>query len=85
MAQKWLCPDDSNGTLAKKQKKQPGSSAKKTPTMAKSSNTGHYGDSVHKNKKIGLFTAEAMTKCIEEVKAVEARQEELGLAKPKKS
>ena len=82
MAQKRLCPDDSNGTPAKKQKKQPRSSTKKTPTMPKSSDTGHYGDSAHKNKKIGLFTAEAMTKCVEEVKAVEARQKELGLAKP---
>ena len=72
MAQKRLCPD--NGNTAKKPKKQPGSSAKKTPTTAKSSGTGHYGDSAHKNKKIGLFTVEAMTKCIEEVKAVEARQ-----------
>ena len=53
--------------------------------MAKSSDTGHYGDSAHKNKKIGLFTAEAMTKCIEEVKAVETRQKELGLVKPEKS
>ena len=85
MARKWLCPDDSNRTPAKKQKKQPGSSAKKTPTTAKSSDTGHYGDLAHKNKKIGLFTAEAMTKCIEEMKAVEARQTELGLAKPEKS
>ena len=56
MARKRLCPDD--GTLAKKQKKQPGSSAKKTPTMAKSSDMGHYGDSAHKHKKIGLFTVE---------------------------
>ena len=40
---------------------------------------------MHKNKKIGLFTAEAMTKCMEEVKAVEARQKELGLAKLEKS
>ena len=86
MARKWLCPDDSNGTLAKKQKKQPGSSAKKTQlTTAKSSYTGHHGDLAHKNKKIGLFTAEAMSKCIEEVKAVKARQKELGLAKPEKS
>ena len=85
MARKRLCPDDSNGTPAKKQKKQPGSSAKKTPTTAKSSDTGHYGDLAHKNKKIGLFTVEAMTKCIEEMKAVEARQKELGLAKPEKS
>ena len=83
MARKRLCPDDR--TPAKKQNKQPRSSAKKTPTMAKSSNKGHYGDSEHKNKKIGLFTAEAMTKCIEEVKAVESRQKKLGLAKPEKS
>ena len=53
--------------------------------MAKSSDTGHYGNSVHKHKKIGLFTAESMTKCIEEVKAVEAKQKQLGLAKPEKS
>ena len=53
--------------------------------MAKSSDTGHYGDSAHKHKKIGLFTAESMTKCIEEVKAVEAKQKQLGLAKPEKS
>ena len=49
MARKQLCPD--NGTPAKKQKKQPRSSAKKTPTTAKSSDTGHYGDSAHKNKR----------------------------------
>ena len=83
MARKRLCPDDE--TPAKKQKKQPGSSAKKTPNMAKSSDTGHYGDSAHKHKKIRLFTAESMTKCIEEVKAVEAKQKQLGLAKPEKS
>ena len=53
--------------------------------MAKSSDTGHYRDSAHKNKKIGLFTVEAMTKCIEEVKAVEAKQKQLGLPKPEKS
>ena len=53
--------------------------------MPKSSDTGHHGDSAHKNKKIGLFTVEAMSKCIEEVKAVEARQKELGLAKLEKS
>ena len=81
--EKRLCPDDR--TPAKKQKKQPRSSAKKTPTTAKSSDMGHYGDSAHKNKKIGLFTVEAMTKCIEEVKAVEARQKKLGLAQPEKS
>ena len=76
MAQKWLCPDGSNGTPAKKKKNQPrGASAKKTTqlTTPKLSDTGHYGDSAHKNKKIGLFTVEAMRKCIEEVKAVEAR------------
>ena len=55
MARKWLCPDDSNGTPAKKPKKQPGSSAKKTLTTPKSSDTGHHGDSAHKNKKIGLL------------------------------
>ena len=85
MARKQVCPDDSNGTPAKKQKKQPGSSAKKTLTMPKSSDTGHYGDSAHKNKKIALFAAEAITKCVKEVKAVEARQKELGLAKLEQS
>ena len=40
---------------------------------------------MHKNKKIGLFPAEAMAKCIEEVKAVEATQKELGLAKLEQS
>ena len=40
---------------------------------------------MHKNKNIGHFTAEAMIKCIEEVKAVETRQKQLGLAKPEKS
>ena len=39
MAWKRLCPDYSNGTPAKKQKKQPGSSAKKTLTTPKSSDT----------------------------------------------
>ena len=82
MAQKRLCPNGSNGTLAKKQKNQPGSSGKKTqPTTPQSSDTAHQGDSAHKNKKIGLFKAKSMRKCIEEVKAVEARQKELGLAK----
>ena len=88
MARRWLCPDGSNGTLAKKKKNQPGgASAKKTlqPTTPKSSDTGHHGDSAHKNKKIGLFTAEAMRKCIEEVKAVEARQKAQGLDKPERS
>ena len=84
MARKWLCPDDSSGTPAKKPKKQPGSSAKR-PTTSKSSDTGHHGDSANKNKKIGLFTAEAMSQCIAELKAVEARQKELGLAKPEQS
>ena len=87
MAQKWLCPDGSNGTPAKKEKNQPrGASAKKTPqlTTPKSSDTGHYRDSAHKNKKIELFTA-AMRKCIQEVKAVEARQKAQGLAKPERS
>ena len=55
MARKRLCPDDSNGTPAKKPKKQPGSSAKKTPTTPKSSNTGHHGDSAYKNKNIRLL------------------------------
>ena len=82
MARKRLCPDDSNRTPAKKQKKQPGSSAKKTQlTTPKSSKTGHHRDSAHKNKKIGLFTVESMRKCIEEVKAVEQRQKEQGLDK----
>ena len=88
MARKRLCPDGSNGTPAKKKKNQPrGASAKKTPqpTMPKSSNTGHHGDSAHKNKKIGLFPAEAMRKCIKEVKAVEARQKAQGLDKPERS
>ena len=85
MAPKWLCPDDSSGTPAKKPKKQPGSSANKTLTTPKSSDTGHHGDSAHKNKKIGLFTVEAMSQCLTEVKAVEARQKELGLAKPEQS
>ena len=60
---------------------------KKTPkqTTPKSSDTGHYRDSAHKNKKIQLFTAEAMSKCIKEVKAVEARQKAQGLAKPERS
>ena len=60
---------------------------KKTPqmTMPKSSNTGHHRDLAHKNKKIGLFTAEAMRKCIKEVKAVEARQKAQGLDKPERS
>ena len=76
MAQKQLCPDGSNRTLAKKKKNQPRASAKKTPqpTMPKSRETGHHGDSAHKNKKIGLFTADSMRKCIKEVKAVEERQ-----------
>ena len=83
MARKRLCPDGSNGTQAKKPKNQPGSSGKKTQlTTPKSSDTAHHRDSAHKNKKIGLFTAESMRKCIEEVKTVEARQKELGLAKP---
>ena len=83
MARKRLCPDGSNGTPAKKPKNQPGASAKKTqPTTPISSETAHHGDSAHKNKKIGMFTAESMRKCIEEVKAVEARQKELGLDKP---
>ena len=86
MARKWLCPNGSNGTPAKKQKNQTESSGKKTqPTTPQSSDTAHHGDSAHKNKKIGLFTAESMRKCIEEVKAVEARQKELGLAKPERS
>ena len=56
MAWKRLCPDGSNGALAKRQKKQPGSSARKTqPTTPKSSDTGHHGDSAHKNKRIGLL------------------------------
>ena len=60
---------------------------KKTPqsTTPKSSNTGHHGDSAHKNKKVGLFTVESMRKCIKEVKAVEARQKEQGLDKPERS
>ena len=86
MARKWLCPDGSNGTPAKKRKNQPRSSGKKTQlTTPQSSDTAHHRDSAHKNKKTGLFTAESMRKCIEEVKAVEARQKELGLAKPEKS
>ena len=86
MAQKQLCPDGSNGTPAKKQKNQPRASGKKTQlTTPKSSETGHHGDSAHKNKKIGLFTVESMRKCIEEVKAVEARQKEQGLNKPERS
>ena len=53
--------------------------------MPKSSDTGHHGDSAHKNKKIGLFTVKAMRKCIKEVKAVEARQKAQGLDKPERS
>ena len=73
--------------LPKKKNQPRGASAKKTPqlTMPKSSDTGHHGDSAHKNKKIGLFTAESMRKCIEVVKAVEARQKEQGLDKPERS
>ena len=87
MARKWLCPDENNGTPVKRKKNQPAASAKKTPppTMPKSSETAHHGDSAHKNKKIGLFTADTMKACIEEVKAVEQRQKELGLAKPERS
>ena len=85
MARKRLCPDGS-GTPAKNKKNPTGASAKKTqPTTPKSSETAHHGDSAHKHKKIGLFTAESMRQCIEEVKAVEARQKEQGLAKPKRS
>ena len=86
MARKRLCPDGSNGTPAKKQKKQTRSSTEKTqPTMPKSSKRGHNGHSAHKNKKIELFTVEAMRQCIKEVKAVEARQKELGLSKLERS
>ena len=82
MARKRLCLDGSNGTPAKKPKNQPGASAKKTQlTMQISSKTGHHRNTAYKNKKIGLFTVESMRKCIEEVKAVEARQKELGLDK----
>ena len=72
MAQKQLCPDRSNGTLAKKKKNQPRASGKKTPpsTTPKSSKTAHHRDSADKNKKIGLFTADSMRKCMKEVKAV---------------
>ena len=53
--------------------------------MPKSSKTAHHGDSAHKNKKIGLFTVDAMKACIEEVKATEQSQKELGLAKLERS
>ena len=85
MAQKRLCPD--NGTPAKRKRNEAAASAKKTPppTTLQSSKMTHHGDSAYKNKKIGLFTADAMKACIEEVKAVEQRQKELGLVKPEKS
>ena len=87
MTRKWLCPDRNNGTPAKRKKNQPAASTKKIPppTMPKSSETAHHGDSAHKNKKIGLFTVDSMKACMEEVKTVEQRQKELGLAKPEKS
>ena len=87
MAQKQLCPDRNNGTMAKKKKNQPTASSKKTPppTMPKSSETAHYGDSANKHKKIGLFTVDAMKACIKEVKAGEQRQKEMGLAKLERS
>ena len=86
MARKLLCPDGNNGTLTKRKKQPHAAAVKKTPPpTTPTSETAQHGDSAHKNKKICLFTTDAMKACIEEVKETERRQKELGLAKPEKS
>ena len=74
MARKRLCPG--KRTPAKRKRNEPAASAKKTPppTRPQSSKTAHHRDSAPKNKKIWLFTADAMKACIEEVKANQMNQ-----------
>ena len=57
MSLELQCPD----TPKDKKKKKP-----------KPSSLGDHGGSTHVNQKIGLFEATVMTKCIAEIKRVEA-------------
>ena len=79
MAWKWLCPDGKNSTLAKKKKKPPAAEKKTPPLTMTISETAHHSDSAHKNKRIGLFTADKMRACIAEINFYEQRQKDLGL------
>ena len=82
MAWKRLCSNSKNSTPAKKKKK-PAAAAKKTPPLTMTtSETAHHSDSAHKNKKIGLFTADEMRECITEINFYEQRQKNLGPEKP---
>ena len=85
MAQKWLCPDSKNGTLAKNKKKPPAAEKMTLPLTMTKSETAHHSDSAYKNKRIGLLTADEMRACIAEINYYEQRQQDLGLDKPEKS
>ena len=73
IAQKWLFPDD------KDKKVTPAKGKRKTLTK-ESNDTGQHSNSTHKDIQIGLFMAEQMRKCIDEIHHYENRKTTLGLA-----
>ena len=70
MGRKRMCPDSD-----KKKKKT-------SPKRHTDEGKKDRGDSAHANKRIGLFTAEEMKACIDEIKEVEQKAKDKG-KKPK--
>ena len=67
MCRKRICPDS--------EKKKKNKSPKRHTTEAGKKD---QGDSAHANKWIGLFTAEEMKTCINEIKEVERKAKDQG-------
>ena len=51
---------------------------KKSPKQHSETEKKDQGDSAHANKRIGLFTAEEMKACIDEIKVVEQKAKDKG-------
>ena len=80
MARKRMCPDGKDDKTPKKKQKKQNTGTPKTPS-SDISPTGHHGDSAHKDKSIGNFTASNMQKCVDEINYYENRKRVLGLPK----
>ena len=80
MAQMRMCPDGKDNPKLKKKQKKQNTGTPKTPS-SDISPTGHHGDSAHKDKSIGNFTASNMQKCVDEINYHENRKRVLGLEK----
>ena len=77
MARKRMCPDGKDDKTPKKKQKK---GTPKTPS-SDISPTDHHGDSAHKDKSIGNFSAENMKACIDKINYYENRKRVLGLPK----